>query len=103
VDVVGTREEAGLKRVPGSVQPKKLLLRALASTRSRSPCKYANVMAVLGLAAVGAAVLTAVLTAVLLVTSVVAGVVPAALITAVMACALVGLWFVLPLTRRVDS
>jgi hypothetical protein len=61
--------------------------------------KYANVMAVLGLAAVGAAVLTAVL----LVTSVVAGVVPAALITAVMACALIGLWFVLPLTRRVDS
>jgi hypothetical protein len=56
-------------------------------------------MAVLGLAAVGAAVLTAVL----LVTSVVAGVVPAALNTAVMACAPVGLWFVLPLTRRVDS
>jgi hypothetical protein len=58
--------------------------------------RYANVMAILGLAAVGAAVLTAVL----LVTSVVAGALPAALITAVMACALASLWFVLPLTRR---
>ena len=58
--------------------------------------RYANVMAILGLASVGAAVLTAVL----LVTSVVAGVLPGALITAVMACALAGLWFVLPVTRR---
>jgi hypothetical protein len=57
---------------------------------------YANVMAILGLATVGAAVLTAVL----LVTSVVAGVLPGALITAVMACVLLSLWFVLPLTRR---
>lgn len=61
--------------------------------------KYANVMAVLGLASVGAAVLTAVL----LVTSVVAGVLPGALITAVMACMLAGLWFVLPLRRREDK
>jgi hypothetical protein len=61
--------------------------------------RYANLMAILGLASVGAAVLTAVL----LVTSVVAGVLPAALITAVMACVLAGLWFVLPLRRRGDK
>ena len=61
--------------------------------------RYANVMAILGLASVGAAVLTAVL----LVTSVVAGVLPATLITAAMACALAGLWFVLPLRRRGDK
>jgi hypothetical protein len=58
--------------------------------------KYANAMAILGLASVGAAVLAAVL----LVTSVVAGVLPATLITAAMACVLAGLWLVLPLTRR---
>ena len=58
--------------------------------------KYANLMAVLGLAAVGAAVLTAVL----LVTSYVAGALPAALITGLVACMLVGLWFVFPLARR---
>ena len=58
--------------------------------------KYANLMAVLGLAAVGAAVLTAVL----LVTSYVAGALPAGLITALVACMLVGLWFALPLARR---
>ena len=57
--------------------------------------RYANVMAILGLASVGAAVLAAVL----LVTSFVAGALPGALITAVMACALAGLWFVLPLRR----
>ena len=61
--------------------------------------RYANVMAILGLASVGAAVLTAVL----LVTSVVAGVLPAALITAAMACVLATLWFVLPLSRRADT
>jgi uncharacterized protein DUF6328 len=61
--------------------------------------RYANVMAILGLASVGAAVLTAVL----LVTSFVAGVLPAALITALMACMLAGLWFVLPLARRGDK
>jgi uroporphyrinogen decarboxylase len=37
VDVVGTREEAGLRRVPGSVQSKKLLLRALAGERTERP------------------------------------------------------------------
>jgi len=58
--------------------------------------KYANMMAVLGLAAVGAAVLTAVF----LVISYVAGTLPAALITAIVACMLVGLWFALPLARR---
>ena len=58
--------------------------------------KYANLMAVLGLAAVGAAVLTAVL----LVTSYVAGALAAGLITALVACMLVGLWFALPLARR---
>ena len=60
--------------------------------------KYANLMAVLGLAAVGAAVLTAVL----VVTSYVAGALPAGLITALVACMLVGLWFALPLARRVE-
>jgi hypothetical protein len=58
--------------------------------------RYANVMAILGLAAVGAAVLTAVL----LVISFVAGLLPGVLITAVMACALASLWFVQPLIRR---
>ena len=58
--------------------------------------RYANLMAVLGLAAVGAAVLTAVL----LVTSYVAGALTAALITALVACMLVSLWFALPLARR---
>jgi hypothetical protein len=58
--------------------------------------RYANLMAVLGLAAVGAAVLTAVL----LVTSYVAGALPAALITAVVGCMLASLWFALPLGRR---
>jgi hypothetical protein len=53
---------------------------------------------VLGLAAVGAAVLTAVL----LVTSYVAGALPAGLITALVACMLVGLWFAAPLARRGD-
>ena len=58
--------------------------------------RYANVMAILGLVAVGAAVLTAVL----LVTSVVAGALAGALITAIMAVMLVALWFALPLARR---
>ena len=61
--------------------------------------RYANVMAILGLASVGAAVLTAVL----LVISFVAGLLPGVLITAVMACALAGLWFVQPLIRRGDK
>ena len=58
--------------------------------------KWTVWMAVLGLGAVGAAVLTAVL----LVTGYVAGALPAALITALVACMLVGLWFALPLARR---
>ncbi len=58
--------------------------------------RYANRMAVLGLAAVGAAMLTAVL----LVTSVVAGWAAGATLTAVMAGALIGLWFAVPLARR---
>ena len=58
--------------------------------------RFANAMAILGLVAVGGAVLTAVL----LVTSYVAGVLPAALITALIGCTLGALWFALPLTRR---
>jgi hypothetical protein len=58
--------------------------------------RYANLMAVLGLAAVGAAVLTAVL----LVISYVAGGLAAGLITGLVACMLVALWFALPLARR---
>ena len=58
--------------------------------------RYASKMAVLGLAVVGAAMLTAVL----LVTSVVGGWVVGGLITAVMAGALIGLWFAVPLARR---
>jgi len=58
--------------------------------------KYANLMAILGLGAVGAAVLAAVL----LVTSYVAGTLPGALITSLIACMLVCLWFALPLARH---
>jgi hypothetical protein len=58
--------------------------------------RFANAMAISGLAAVGAAVLLAVL----LVTEYVAGVLTAALITAVLAVMIVGLWFALPLGRR---
>jgi hypothetical protein len=58
--------------------------------------RYANLMAILGLAAVGAAVLTAVM----LVTSYVAGTLPGALITALTACLLVSLWFALPLAQH---
>jgi len=58
--------------------------------------KYANRMAVLGLATVGAAILAAVL----LVTSYVAGMVPGIVITVIVAVALVILWFALPLARR---
>jgi putative flippase GtrA len=58
--------------------------------------RYANLMAVLGLAAVGGAVLTAVL----LVISYVAGPLAAGLITGLVACLLVALWFALPLARR---
>jgi uncharacterized protein DUF6328 len=58
--------------------------------------RFANRLAILGLAAVGAAVLLAVL----LVTSYVAGALTGALVTAFVACILVGLWFVLPLRAR---
>ena len=60
--------------------------------------RYANVLAILGLAAVGGAVLVAVL----LVTDFVAGPLPAALITAVLACAIASLWFAVPLAHRRD-
>jgi Family of unknown function (DUF6328) len=58
--------------------------------------RFANRLAILGLAAVGGAVLVAVL----LVTYYVAGALPGALITAFVACMLAVLWFLVPLTRR---
>ena len=61
--------------------------------------RFSNLMAILGLAAVGAAVLTAVL----LVISYVAGWLPAALITALAGVMFAGLWFALPLSRRRES
>jgi Family of unknown function (DUF6328) len=56
----------------------------------------ANVMAILGLAAVGLAISAAVL----LVVSYVAKGLPAVLITVFVSCLFAGLWFVLPLARR---
>ena len=61
--------------------------------------RFANMMAILGLAAVAGAVLVAVL----LVTDYVAGALPAALITALLAGALAVLWFAVPLARRRDG
>ena len=61
--------------------------------------RFANVMAIAGLAAVG----TAVLLAVLLVTDYVAGALTAALITVLVACMFAGLWFAIPLSRRKRS
>lgn len=58
--------------------------------------RFANVMAILGLTAVGAAVLVAVY----LVTSYVTSGLPAALITGLLACMVAGLWFAAPLARR---
>ncbi len=58
--------------------------------------RFANMLAILGLAAVAGAVLAAVL----LVTGYVAGALPGALITALLACMLAWLWFAAPLTRR---
>lgn len=58
--------------------------------------RFANVLAILGLAAVGGAVLMAVL----LVTDFVAGAVAAGVITAVLACMLGVLWFAVPLAQR---
>ena len=56
----------------------------------------ANIMAILGLAAVGLAVSAAVL----LVLSYVVKGLPAVIITVCVVCLFAGLWFVLPLTRR---
>lgn len=58
--------------------------------------RFANLMAILGLAAVAGAVLVTVL----LVTDFVAGAVPAALITAFLACMIGVLWFAVPVVRR---
>ena len=58
--------------------------------------RFANVMAIFGLAAVAGAVLTAVF----LVTGYVAGTLPGALITALAGVMICTLWFALPLTRR---
>src|SRR5215469_15355235 len=58
--------------------------------------RFANVMAIFGLAAVAGAVLTAVF----LVVGYVAGTLPAALITALVGVMLTSLWFALPLARR---
>lgn len=58
--------------------------------------RAANVMAILGLATVGLAVLAAVL----VVVSFVAGGLPAAIITAFLVCLFGGLWFAFPLSRR---
>jgi hypothetical protein len=60
--------------------------------------RFANALAILGLAAVAGAVLIAVL----LVTDFVAGALAAGVITAVLACMLVVLWFAVPLTQRRD-
>ena len=61
--------------------------------------RSSNLMAILGLAAVGAAVLTAVL----FVISYVAGWLPAALITAFAGFMFALLWFALPLSRRREA
>ena len=58
--------------------------------------RFANLMAIVGLAAIGGAVLTAVA----LVTDYVAGTVPAILISGLMALLLATLWFAIPLARR---
>lgn len=61
--------------------------------------RFANVMAILGLGTVGAAVLTALL----LVIGYVAGTLASVLITVPMAVILGALWFVVPITRRRDE
>jgi hypothetical protein len=58
--------------------------------------RFANVMAILGLAAVSAAILVAVL----LITDYVAGALAGALITVLLGSMLAWLWFAVPLTRR---
>ena len=58
--------------------------------------RFANLMALVGLASVGGAILMVVA----LVIDYVAGTVPAILITALVAILLVSLWFAIPMTRR---
>jgi hypothetical protein len=60
--------------------------------------RFANVLAILGLAAVGAAVLAAVL----LVTWYVAGALAGGIITAVVGVMISGLWYTVPLASRAD-
>jgi hypothetical protein len=60
--------------------------------------RYANILAILGLTAVGASVLAAVL----LVTWYVAGALAGSLVTALVAVMIGGLWFTAPLVRRYD-
>ena len=64
--------------------------------RKEELVRFANALALVGLAAVAGAVLTSVL----LITDYVAGAVAAGLITAVLACMITVLWFAVPLTRR---
>lgn len=89
-----------------------LMLAAVATTLLLSPVAYhrvvfrrglkgglvhfANLMALVGLAAVGGAILTAVA----MVIDFVAGTLPAILITVVVAILLVSLWFAIPVGRR---
>ena len=61
--------------------------------------RFANAMALAGLAAVG----TAVLLSVLLVTDYVAGALAGALITVLVGCAFGGLWLAVPISRRQKS
>jgi hypothetical protein len=58
--------------------------------------RFANLVALVGLGAVGAAILTAVA----MVIDYVAGTLPATLITALVAALLVTLWFAIPVARR---
>ena len=59
--------------------------------------RFANLMALVGLAAVGGAILTAVA---LVIDYVVAGTLPAVLVTVLVAVMLVTLWFAIPVARR---
>ena len=59
--------------------------------------RFANLMALVGLAAVGGAILTAVA---LVIDYVVAGTLPAVLLTVLVAVMLVTLWFAIPVARR---
>ena len=64
--------------------------------RKEELVRFANALALVGLAAVAGAVLAAVL----LITDYVAGAVSGGLITAALACMITVLWFAVPLTRR---